>query len=203
MDDHRARGTAAKIARGASWAAYYVVARHLPRSFAPGGGVAMRARRAVTSRLLDAVGPDVNVERGATFGSGSGIRLGARSGIGVNADLHGTITIGDDVMMGPRVTIYSRNHRTDDVTRPMNSQGFEEDQPVVIGDDVWIGGNVMILPGVHVGSGTIIAAGAVVTRNVPPYSVVGGVPAKVIRSRLDGAQAQSGGHGGAPEETQA
>lgn len=178
------------IARAAAWAAYYSVAQHLPRSFGQGGRLGLLARRAAAQRLLDSCGPEVNVEHGATFGSGKGISLGARSGIGIDADLHGTITIGDDVMMGPRVTIHSRNHRTDDVTRPMNTQGFEEDEPVVIGDDVWIGSNVTILPGVHVGSGSILAAGAVVTKDVPPYSVAGGVPAKVLRSRLDGQAAE-------------
>ena len=65
----------------------------------------------------------------------------------------------------------------------MMEQGFEEERPVVIGNDVWIGDRVIILPGVHVGDGSILAAGAVVTKDVPPYAIVGGVPAKLIRMR--------------------
>ncbi len=183
--DERARGIQSKAVRGAAWLGYYTVLRHLPRSFAPAGKVGFVARRLAARQMLDSCGPDVNVEHGANFGSGKGITLGARSGIGIDADLHGTITIGDDVMMGPRCTIFSRNHRTDDPTRPMNTQGFEEDKPVVIGDDVWLGANTTILPGVHIGSGSIVAAGAVVTGDVPPYSIVGGVPARVLRSRID------------------
>ena len=68
----------------------------------------------------------------------------------------------------------------------MMQQGFEEERPVYIGDDVWIGDRVMILPGVHVGNGSIIAAGAVVTKDVPDHTVVGGVPAKVISIRKSG-----------------
>ena len=60
---------------------------------------------------------------------------------------------------------------------------FYNKHPVVIGNDVWIGDRVIIMPGVHVGDGSIIAAGAVVTHDVPPYTIVGGVPAKVIKSR--------------------
>jgi maltose O-acetyltransferase len=65
----------------------------------------------------------------------------------------------------------------------MNQQGFSQERPVVIGDDVWIGGQVIILPGVKVGSHSIIGAGSVVTKDVPQYAVVGGNPAKVIKFR--------------------
>lgn len=66
---------------------------------------------------------------------------------------------------------------------PMAMQGLEN-LPVTVGDDVWIGSRVMILPGVKIGKGSIIGAGAVVTKDIPEYSIVGGVPAKLIRSRL-------------------
>ena len=68
----------------------------------------------------------------------------------------------------------------------MNQQGFEPEQVMHIGDDVWIGTNVIILPGVNIGSHCIIGAGAVVTKDVPDYAIVGGVPAKVIRYRTEG-----------------
>lgn len=86
-------------------------------------------------------------------------------------------------MMGPQVFIYTQNHNHDRTDIPMIAQGYEEEKPVVIGDDVWIGSRVTILPGVHIGEGAIIGASSVVTKDVPAYSIVGGNPAKVIKSR--------------------
>jgi acetyltransferase-like isoleucine patch superfamily enzyme len=78
--------------------------------------------------------------------------------------------------------IIGANHRFDDLSRPIAKQGLVR-KSVVIEDDVWIGGRVNILAGVTVGRGSVVAAGAVVTHDVPPYSVVAGVPAKVIKTR--------------------
>jgi maltose O-acetyltransferase len=94
----------------------------------------------------------------------------------------GGLEIGDDVMMGPFVVILTANHRHDESGIPMRVQGMTQ-APVRIESDVWIGAQVVILPGVTIGRGAIVAAGAVVTRDVLPGSVVGGVPAKVIRQR--------------------
>lgn len=170
---------------GIRYVLYYALASKLPRSYAPGGGGAALLRRAVAAPMLAHAGRDVNIETGAVFGSGRMVSLGDRSGIGVDADIHGPVTIGNDVMMGPRCTILTRNHHIEDVTRPMSVQGFGEYQPVVIEDDVWIGANVTIMPGVTVGTGSVLAAGAVVVRDVPPYAIVGGVPAVVLRYRRD------------------
>lgn len=179
------RPTLSKALRGAAYVAYYTLGAHLPRSYAPGGGVGARLRAAAGRRLLDHAGAGVNIEHGAAFGSGRGIRLGARSGLGVDAEILGPVHIGDDVMMGPRCTIISANHRFDDLTVPMNRQGWSEvGRPVVIEDDVWIGANVTITAGVRVGHGSVLAAGSVVTKDVPPFSIVGGVPARVLGSRL-------------------
>lgn len=98
------------------------------------------------------------------------------------------IIIGDKVMFGPNVSIRGGNHSTHIVGRLMADYKLsdklpEDDQPVIIEDDVWVGTGAIILKGVKVGRGSIIAAGAVVTKNVPPYSIVGGVPAKVIKYR--------------------
>lgn len=127
------------------------------------------------------------MERHARFGRG--VTLGDRSGIGINASIGEQTHIGSDVMMGPDCVIYTRNHRFDRLDIPMREQGYGPVEPVEIGDDCWIGGRVTILPGVHVGNGAVIAAGAVVTKDVPPYAVVGGVPAKIIYNRKDGTQA--------------
>lgn len=174
-----------RAADGLRYVLYYGLATRLPRSYGVGGPLAARLRRALVTPLLARAGEDVNIEAGAVFGSGAQIVLGARSGLGVDADIHGPVTIGDDVMMGPRCTILTRNHRIDDVTVPMNQQGFGDYHPVVIEDDVWIGANVTIMPGVRVGTGSVLAAGAVVAHDVPPFSIVGGVPAKVLRDRRE------------------
>ncbi len=94
----------------------------------------------------------------------------------------GTVKIGSRVLIGYRTQITSSNHRIP--PRPGRIFGSSHDHlPVVIGDDVWIGGNCLIMPGVTIGEGAIIAGGAVVTKDVEPYSIVGGIPARLIKYR--------------------
>ena len=171
------------LLRALAYFLYYGVARHLPVSAKPYAFGARRLRNFLGRGLLDHVGRDVNIEHGAEFGSGRGISLGNRSGLGVNCRVGGNLTIGDNVMMAPGVVILTANHRFDDLQVPMMDQGFTPGQGVVIEDDVWIGTNAIILPGRRLGKGSIIAAGAVVTKDVPPLAIVGGNPAKVLRSR--------------------
>jgi acetyltransferase-like isoleucine patch superfamily enzyme len=111
--------------------------------------------------------------------------IGDYSYIGCNAVLGagGGITIGSHVLIGQCVNIHSENHIFADPTRLIQEQGVSY-QGVTIEDDVWVGSKATILDGVTIGKGAVIAAGAVVTRPVPPYTVVGGVPAKVIKTRI-------------------
>ena len=111
------------------------------------------------------------------------MELGDNSGIGIRAQINGKVIIGNNVMMGPDVCIYVRNHAFDRTDIPMNLQGFTPEKPVVIEDDVWIGARVIILPGVHIGTGAVIGVGAVITKNVPDYAVVGGNPARILKMR--------------------
>ena len=94
----------------------------------------------------------------------------------------GDLTIGNNVRIGHRVSIITSDHVYSDLSKPIFLQGLVA-SPVIIEDDVWIGCNVTILKGVRVGLGAIIAAGAVVTKDVPPLMIVGGVPAHVISAR--------------------
>ena len=105
------------------------------------------------------------------------------------------LTIGRKVIFGPHPTIITGDHRTDiigkyiiDVT--VGEKLPENDAPIIIEDDVWCGANVTILKGVTIGHGSIVAAGAVVTKSFPPYSIIGGTPAKLIKMRFTEEQAK-------------
>lgn len=100
----------------------------------------------------------------------------------MNCALHGPLRIGDNVMMGPDVTILTYTHNIARIDIPMGQQGSVVKE-VTIGNDVWIGMRSIIMPGVKIGNGVVIGAGAVVTKDVPDYAIVGGVPAKIIRYR--------------------
>ena len=88
------------------------------------------------------------------------------------------ITIGNQVMFGPRVCLYTAGHPLDAATR---NTGLEFGKPIAIGDDVWLGGNVVVLPGVTIGAGTVVAAGSVVRRDLPPHVLAAGNPCQVLR----------------------
>lgn len=130
--------------------------------------------------LFDECGKNIDIGRRAKLSSR--ISIGDNSGVGDNCYLQGKIIIGNNVMMAPNVAIIATNHKFDRTDIPMNQQGDEE-KCVIIRDDVWIGYGACILPGVEVGKGSIIAARAVVTKNVPDFSIVGGIPGKIIKRR--------------------
>lgn len=115
--------------------------------------------------------------------------IGEHSYIGPNAVLgpSGGIQIGSHVLIGPNLVISSENHRFDDLGAPVHQQGVEAGR-VLIADNCWIASNVTVLAGVTLGEGCVIAAGAVVTNDIAPNSIVGGVPARLMRMRgqMDG-----------------
>lgn len=165
---------------------YYLLAKHLPAT--NNGLIISRlirsTRRMCAKSCFDKCGKNVNIEKGADFGNGNGIEIGDNSGIGVNCSIRGPLLMGDNIMMGPEVIIMTSSHNFEDLSIPMNQQGAPPKQKVTIYSDVWIGTRVIIMPGVTIGRGAIIGAGAVVTKDVPEFAIVGGVPAKFIRSRL-------------------
>lgn len=162
---------------------YYLIAKHLPASDFPFLKGSKSIRLYLCKKIFNKCGKNVNVEHGVFFGSGKEISIGNNSGIGINARISGPLEIGDNVMMGPDVMIYTSNHNFSDINIPMIQQGSSEKEKVVIEDDVWIGARAIILKGVHIKKGAIIGAGAVVTKNVGEYEIVGGNPAKLIRKR--------------------
>lgn len=117
-----------------------------------------------------------------TYGLSVGRSFSINSGALIDA--RGGIQIGNDVMVGPHAVITSSNHDFEQTDIPMSKKNHIM-APVFIEDDVWIGAHAVITGGIRIGKGAIIAAGAVVTKNVNDYEIVGGVPAKTIRKRGD------------------
>ena len=105
--------------------------------------------------------------------------LGAWAYVGCS----GFIAIGSNVLMGPRVSLLAEDHNAGSTDQPIKAQGVTR-LPITIEDDVWLGAGATVVGGVTIGRGSIVAAGSVVTRDVEPFSVVAGVPAALVRSRL-------------------
>lgn len=172
-----------KITRFICLILYYGFAQYLPSSYIRGCAVFGSLRSLLCKNLFGYCGRNVRVEPFAFFHTGQNISIGDDSSIGERSRVLGKVEIGKDVMMGEEVIIITQNHQFERLDIPMDRQGFQEEKPVTIGDDVWIGARVIILPGVKVGKGAILAAGAIVTKDVPEYTIVGGNPARVIRMR--------------------
>ncbi len=111
---------------------------------------------------------------------GKNVHLGKNVFININNYFMdgSTITIGDNVFIGPSCGFYTATHPLDYKAR---NEGLEKALPIVVGDNCWFGANVSVMPGVTIGEGCVIGAGAVVTRDMPANSVIGGVPAQVIK----------------------
>lgn len=160
---------------------YFLIGIHLPSSTTKHGKRYQNVRYWMVKNFIEKCGKQVNIEYGAWFNPE--LQIGNNSGVGMNCRVNGRTYIGDNVMMGPDCIMYSYSHAHDRIDIPMNQQGFEKETPVKIGNDVWIGARVIILPGVKIGNHVIIGAGSVVTKDVPNYAVVGGVPARIIKFR--------------------
>ena len=106
--------------------------------------------------------------------------IGNHTRIGLHNTIIGPVTIGSHVNLAQGITITALNHNFDDSEKRIDQQGISTKE-VVLEDDIWVGANAVILPGVTIGKHAVVAAGAIVTKDVPPHSLVAGVPAKVIR----------------------
>ena len=160
---------------------YECFAKHLPVSYSYFKIGQTKLRYLCVKGFAKSIGKNVNIEKNATVPMD--ISIGDNSGIGINCSVGAGITIGKNVLMGPECFIYTRNHRFDRLDVPIIEQGYSDTNPVVIEDEVWIGSRVIIMPGVHIGEGCVIGTGTIVTKNIPPYAVAVGVPAKVIKFR--------------------
>lgn len=161
---------------------YYLLAQHIPMQPFPGFRAGYALRRFIAKRVLKHCGENVIVKNKCYFGDGSKVSVGDNSQLGQNARLLGEVSIGKDCVMGPDVVLMAAFHNFEDPLVPVRLQGGGE-SPVHIGDDVWLGTRVIVLPGVRIGDHCVVGAGAVVTKSFSDYSVVAGVPARVIRMR--------------------
>lgn len=160
---------------------YYLIISRLPHSSF--SGMFNRIRTWYVSSVLGIMQKDKKsyFEHSVYIADGKDISIGMDCHINEHVYLQGA-TIGNYVMIAPNVAIITRSHSHANISIPMIHQPKIYGKPV-IEDDVWIGRSAIIMPGVRIGKGSIVAAGAVVTMDVAPYSIVGGVPAKLIKSR--------------------
>ena len=135
------------------------------------------------------VGEKVNIMRNCSLYAHNNGVLKIGSSVSINSNVilsaadNGEIIIGNDVLIGPNVVIRSSNHQYKDKDMSINRQGHTGGN-ISIEDDVWIGANVVLLPDIVIGRGSVIGAGAVVNNDIPPYVLAGGIPAKVIKENI-------------------
>lgn len=164
--------------------AYYYFARLLPEHQMPRGMLFAKLREWTARPLLRHCGKNVGINRNAHFGRGDQFSLGDNSSLGYNARIVGDVSLGNDVGLAHNVFITASGRKFDGTDMPIVFQGKTEDDPVVVEDNCIIFAEVIILPGVRIHSGSVIGAGAVVSRDVPPNSIVAGNPARVVKFRV-------------------
>jgi acetyltransferase-like isoleucine patch superfamily enzyme len=162
------------------------------------GFTGLKVRSYFVRMMLGACGNDVRFHMNVRIVTPKGLKIGNRCAFGQGTFLTagGGITIGNYVATGPDVKIWSVNHKFGDPEAPWMEQGYEK-VPVVIEDDVWIGANCFIKPGVRIGKGAIISAGTVLSKSVPEFAIVAGNPGRVVAWR----KAPAGAAAGTPGES--
>ncbi len=164
---------------------YSYFAKYLPGSEQGRiGRVCCKFRYSLCKHIFEYCGQNVTIERKVSFGYGYRIRIGDNSGMGANAVIPDGTHIGDNVMMGPNCYIHVRNHAFSKTDIPIIKQGYQEYKYTKIGNDVWIGRDVSIMAGRTIADGCVVAANCVLTKDFPPYSIIGGNPSVLIKSRL-------------------
>lgn len=160
---------------------YYSFAKHLPDNYFPFGKYYNALRIFFLSKIIS-IGKNTVIQSGFRFGLKENLRIGNNCEINENVYIQSAL-IGDYVLIAQNVSILAMTHNYNDKNTPIIEQGFSAVRTVVIEDDVWIGRNVTILPGLTLGKGCVIGTGSVVTKDVLPYKVMAGVPARIISER--------------------
>ena len=140
--------------------------------------------RGVPGWVLRRAGPGFYCGTGAFFRGGEDIRIGRNVFFGLGVHISAPCEIGDDVLFASRVAIVGGDHRFDLPGVAMNASGRAEVRPVVVDTEAWVGHGAILMSGIRVGRGAIVAAGSVVTKDVPPCEIWGGVPARCLRPRF-------------------
>lgn len=164
---------------------YYGFAQYLPNSYSKYfGKISNSLRVFLCKRIFKKCGNIRTINRKVDFGSGRDFEIGDNSGIGEKTQLPPDTIIGNNVMVSRFIFVLHRNHEFGRIDIPINEQGFKPYKRTIIEDDCWIGLGCYLTPGRHIKKGTIVAMGSVLTKDFPEYSIVGGNPAKLIKSRI-------------------
>ncbi|AXF05541.1 acyltransferase [Paraburkholderia hospita] len=171
------RGVRLRFARNIEMGRYSVIGDGAILSGLGRNGLRLGDRVNVGAYARLVVGTDIG-RPGSYIHIGDGCGIGEYSSVGGS----GGVTIGRNTIIGQHFTAHPENHNFSDLSRPIREQGTTR-KPIVIGDDCWLGARVTVLAGVTIGEGCVIAAGSVVTRDVPPLSVVAGIPGRIVGIR--------------------
>ena len=164
--------------------AYYGVARYLPDSSFPGGWQATRLRGFLCGKFIARAGRAFYVRSDVFLADGRYLQVGDSVSIGPGCRIYGAV-LGDSVIVGPGCVFFKENRAADDLDKPVGAHGTTAINVPVVEDWAWIGERAIVLQGRRIGKGAIVGAGAVVSRDVEPFTVVGGNPARVIGDRRD------------------
>lgn len=167
---------------------YIAIFRHTPEDYRPYALFFPAIRNFLVKQFAMNCGKNIRVKSGADISPN--ISIGDDSELGTRCLIQSDVFIGNNVIMGPDIKIYSKNHRFDSLDIPIQNQG-EVSHKTVIGNDVWIGANVIILPGKIIGNHAVLAAGAIITHDVPDFAIVGGNPARILKFRHEKEAANS------------
>lgn len=165
--------------------AYYGFAQFLPDMPFPGGTVSTRLRSFLARGFLASAGKEIDIRSNAFLADGRYIHMADRSSIGPGCKIYGA-HLGYGVIVGPHCVFFKENRGADDLSKPVGAHDTTPIKVPIVEDFAWVGERALVLQGRRIGKGAIVGAGAVVTRDVPPFSIVGGNPAKIIGHRVEG-----------------